>query len=187
MDRRKMGHSAQIHRLLRGGGHQHGVARGAAGHKVGMVAEDRVVVARHHARGNVHDIRQELAAHRIHCRDHQHQALGRGEGRRQCARLQRTVAGACSARLGLHLDHVHRGAEQVLAALGGPLVHLFRHRGGRCDRIDRGNLGKRVGHMGRGGVAVHHYIMFFHKDRSSPVTLLCRGGSIQRLSGNAIF
>ena len=84
----RCGDSGQIHRLLRRGGHQHAVAGGAAGHEVGVVAEDRVVVARDDAGRDVHDARQELAAHGVHRRDHQHQALRGGIGAGQGTRLQ---------------------------------------------------------------------------------------------------
>ena len=160
----QVGHSAQVHGLLGRGGHQHGVAGGAAGHEVGVIAENGMVVAGHHPGGDVHDAGQELAAHGVHGGDHQHQALGGGEGRGQCAGLQGAVAGAGCAGLGLHLDHVHRGAEQILAALGGPLVHLLRHGRGRRDGIDGRNFSKGVRHMGRSRVAVHHHILLFHWD-----------------------
>ena len=161
-DSGQVGHSAQVHGLLGGGGHQHGVAGGAAGHKVGVIAEDGVVVGGHHTGGDVHDAGQELAAHGVHGGDHQHQALGGGEGGGQSAGLQRAVAGAGGAGLGLHLDHVHRGAEEVLTALGGPLVHLLRHGGGGGDGVDGRYLREGIGHMGRGRVAVHDDIFLFH-------------------------
>ncbi len=110
------------------------VTGGAAGHKVGVVAENRVMVGGDHPGGDVHDAGEELAAHGIHGGDHQHQALRRREGGGQSARLQGAVAGTGGAGLRLHLDHIHRGAEQVLPALGGPFIHLFRHGRRRCDR-----------------------------------------------------
>ena len=158
----QMSHGGQIHCLLRAGGHQHGVAGHTAGHEVCMVTEDRVMVGGHHAGRNVHDAGQELAAHGVHGGDHQHQALRGGEGGGQGACLQGTVAGAGSAGLRLHLDHVHRGAEQVLLALGGPLVHLFRHGGGRGDGVDGRHLGKGVRTVRGCRVAVHDYVIFLH-------------------------
>ena len=160
----QVGHRAQVHGLLGAGGHQHGVAGGAAGHEVGVIAEDRVVVAGHHAGGDVHDAGQELAAHGVHGRDHQHQTLGGCKGGGQGAGLQGAVAGARGAGLRLHLDDVHRGAEQVLPPLGGPLVHLLRHGRGRGDGIDRRDLCERVCHMGRGRIAVHDGKFLFHRD-----------------------
>ena len=157
-------HSAQVHGLLGGRGHQHAVAGHPAGHEVRVVAEDGVVVAGHHTGRDVHDAGQELPAHGVHRRDHQHQALGGRERRGQGAGLQRAVAGTRGARLRLHLDHVHRGPEQVLPALGGPLVHLLRHGRRRRDGIDRRHLRERVRHMRRRRVAVHDDIVLFHRD-----------------------
>ena len=152
-------HRRQIHGLLRGGGHQHGVAGGATGHKVRMVAENGVMVAGDHAGCDVHHAGEELSAHGVHSRDHQHQSLRGRERGGQGARLQGAVAGTGSAGLGLHLDHVHRRAEQVLFPLGGPLVHLFRHRGGRRDGINGRHLSKGVGRMGCRCIAVHDDII----------------------------
>ena len=80
-------HRRQIHGLLRGGGHQHGVAGGAAGHKVRMVAENGVMVAGDHAGCDVHHAGEELSAHGVHSRDHQHQSLRGRERGGQGARL----------------------------------------------------------------------------------------------------
>ena len=162
MDGGQMRHRPQVHGLLGRGGHEHGVAGGAAGHEVRVVAEDGVVVRSHHPGGDVHDVGQELAPHGVHGGDHQHQALGGGEGGGQRAGLGRAVAGARRPRLGLHLDHVHRGPEQVLSPLGGPLVHLLRHGRRRRDGIDGRYLREGVGHMGRRCVAVHDNVFFIH-------------------------
>ena len=177
----QVGHSAQIHGLLGAGGHQHGVAGGAAGHEVGVVTEDGVVVGGDHTGGDVHDAGQELAAHGVHGGDHQHQALGGGKGGGQGTGLQGAVAGTGGAGLGLHLDDVHGGAEQVLPALGRPLVHLLRHGRGGSDGIDGRDFSEGVGHMGGGGVAVHHDIFFIHiqstsLDRFVPVRRSCTPG-----------
>ena len=171
MDGGQMRHRPQVHGLLGRGGHEHGVAGGAAGHEVRVVAEDGVVVRSHHPGGDVHDVGQELAPHGVHGGDHQHQALGGGEGGGQRARLGRAVAGARRTRLGLHLDHVHRGPEQVLPPLGGPLVHLLRHGRRRRDGINRRHLREGVGHVGGRRVAVHYNIFFVHIG-SAPSRLL---------------
>ena len=184
LDGGQMRDGGQVHRLLRRGGHQHAVAGGAAGHEVGVVTEDRVVVARDDAGRDVHDARQELAAHGVHRRDHQHQALRGGEGRGERARLQRAVAGAGRAGLRLHLNDVDRRAEQVFLALCGPFVDLFRHRRGRRDRVDRRYLGERIGAVRRRRVAVHNSIVLFviHND---PFFCACISGAGPRLR-NAI-
>ena len=159
-DGRQMGHGSQVHRLLRAGGHQHGIAGGAAGHKVGMIAEDGVVVGGHHTGRNVHDAWQELAAHGIHGGNHQHQALrGRKRGG-QGAGLQRAVARTGGTGLRLHLNHIHRGAEDILLALGGPLVHIVGHGAGRRDGVDCRYLCKGIGAVRRRRVAIHDNIVF---------------------------
>ena len=158
----QMGNGAQVHGLLGGGGHQHAVAGGPAGHEVGVIAEDGVVVGSHHAGGDVHNAGKELAAHGIHGGDHQHQALGGRKGGGQCAGLQGAVARTGGACLGLHLDHVHRRTEQVLPALSGPLVHFLRHRGRRRDRVNRSDFGEGICHMSRSGVTIHNYVFFLH-------------------------
>ena len=170
----------EIHRLLRRGGHQHAVAGGAAGHEVSVVAEDRVMVARDDAGCDVHDARQELAAHGVHCRDHQHQTLRGGEGGGQRACLQRAVAGAGRTGLRLHLNDVDRRAEQVFLALCGPFVDLFRHRRGRGDRVNCRYLGERIGAVRRRRVAVHNSIVLFviHND---PFFCVCISGAGPRL------
>ena len=160
LDSGQVRHRRQIHGLLRGGGHQHGVASGTAGHKVRMIAENGVVVRGHNAGGDVHDAGEELTAHGIHGRDHQHQTLRRGKGSGQGAGLKGAVAGAGGTRLGLHLDHVHRCAEEVLFPLGGPLVHLLSHGGRRRDGVNGRHLGKGIGGMGSGGITVHDHIIF---------------------------
>ena len=160
LDCRQVSNRCEIHRLLRRRGHQHTVAGGAAGHEVGVVAENGMVVARDDAGCDVHDARQELAAHRVHCRNHQHEALRRGEGGGQRACLKRAVAGAGRAGLGLHLDNVNGGAEQVLFALCGPFVHLLRHRRGRGDRVNCCYFGERIGAVRRRCVTVHNGVIF---------------------------
>jgi len=120
-------------------------------------------------KGDVHDAGQELAAHGVHGWDHQHQTLGGCKGGGQGASLQGTVAGAGSTGLRLHLDDVHRGAEQVLPPLGGPLVHLLRHGRGRGDGIDARYLGKGIGNIGGGFVAVTDFQELAHIGSSSHI------------------
>ena len=92
----------------------------AAGHHIGVVAEDRQRVRRQRARRDVHDERRQLAGDLVHVGDHQQQALRRGERRRQRAGLQRAVDGAGGAALGLHLGHLRDRAPEVLAPLARP-------------------------------------------------------------------
>ena len=71
----------------------------AAGHHVGVVAEDRQRVRGERPRRHVHREGRQLARDLVHVGDHQQQALRGREGRRERARLQRAVDGAGRARL----------------------------------------------------------------------------------------
>ena len=159
LDGGQMGNHTQIHGLLRAGGGQHGQADGAAGHHVGLIAVDGPHILGHGAGRNMEHAGHLLTGDAEHGRDHQHQALRRGVGGGQRTGLQAAVAGTGGACLGLHLDDLHRLAEQVLLALGSPLVHHLRHLGGGGDGIDGRNFRKRIGGIRRSGVAVHNNFM----------------------------
>ena len=106
---------------------------------------------------------QLLAGDLVHIGDHQQQALRSGVGGGQSAGAQRAVNGAGGAGLRLHLDHLDLGAEDVLQAVGGPLVHKVGHGGGRGDGVDGRHFGKRIGYM-RGGVVAVHGLHFSYHD-----------------------
>ena len=162
LQRGQVRHSSQVHDLLRVGLGQHGKARLAAGIYVGMIAEDVQRMAGHGTGGNMEHGGQQLTGDLIHVGDHQQQALGRGERGGQRAGSQGAVHGAGRARLGLHLNNFHFGAEDVLLVQGGPLVHLVGHGARRGDGVDAGNFGKRIGYMSRSGVAVHRFLGSWH-------------------------
>ncbi len=63
----------------------------AAGHDVGVVAENRQGVGRHGPGCNVHAVGGQLAGDLVHVRDHEQQALGGGECGAQSAGLQGAV------------------------------------------------------------------------------------------------
>ena len=155
LDGGEVGDGGEVHDLLDVALAEHGKAGLAAGHDVLMVAEDRQGVAREGTGGDVEYAGQQLARYLVHVRDHEQQALGRGISRRQSAGIQRAVHRTGGAGLGLHLLHLHRGAEDVLQSRGRPLVNKVRHRAGRRDRVDRGHLSKSVRNVRRGLVAVH--------------------------------
>jgi len=73
-----------------------------------------------------------------------------------------TVDGAGGAGLRLHLDDVDGRAEDVLAALGGPLVDVVGHGAGRRDRVDARDLGERVRYVRGRLVAVHGFELTSH-------------------------
>ena len=115
LDGGQVGDGGQVHDFLGVGLGQHGKAGLAAGHNVGVVAEDVQRVGGHGTGGHVEHGGQQLAGDLVHVGDHQQQALGSGVGGGQGAGGQRAVHGAGSAGLRLHLDDLHGGAEDVLA------------------------------------------------------------------------
>ena len=80
LQRGQMGHSRQIHDFLGIVGAQHGIARLAAGHHVGMVAENGQGVGRQGTGGHMDHAGQLAAGDFIHIGDHQQQTLGSREG-----------------------------------------------------------------------------------------------------------
>ena len=140
--------------LHRGRGEQR-ETRLADGHHVGVVAEDRQPLRRERAGGDVEHRRRQLAGDLVHVRDHQQQALRGGEGRRQCAALQRAVQRAGGPALALHLHHRRHAPPDVRPPLARPLVGQLRHRRGGCDRVDAADLVQPVGDRGGSFVAVN--------------------------------
>ncbi len=94
LDGGQVRHGGQIHDLLRVGLGEHGEAGLAAGHNVGMVAENVQRVGGNRTRGNMEYARQQLASDLVHVRDHQEQALRSGVGGGQRAGCERAVHGA---------------------------------------------------------------------------------------------
>ena len=113
------------------------------------------------------DSGQLLRRNLIHIGDHQQQALAGGIGAGESAGAQGAVDSARRAGLGLHLHHLHLGAEDVLQAVGGPLVYQIGHGAGRGDRVDRRNLAERVGYVCSSVVAVHGFELSCHNRCSS--------------------
>ena len=155
VDGAQMCHRAQIHDLLRGGGRQHGKPGAAHAHHVAVVAEDGQGVGGQGAGGNMEYARQHFTGDLIHIGDHQQQALGRGVCGGQRAGLQGAVHRTGGAALRLHLHHLYRLTEQVLLAVGGPLVHVLRHGAGGRDGENTRHFRKCVGYIRGGFVAVH--------------------------------
>jgi hypothetical protein len=78
--------------------------------------------------GDVDDGRRQLPCDLVHVGDHQQQALGRRERRRQGPGLQRAVHGSGLPALALHLDDGRHTAPEIRPSLGGPLIGPFTHR-----------------------------------------------------------
>ena len=119
-----------------------------------MVAEDRERLRGDRAGGDVEHRRGQLARDLVHVGNHQEQALRRGEGRRQCPTLKRSMDRARRARLALHLDHVGHAAPKIGVTLARPLIGQLGHRRGWRDRVDRTDLVDPIGDVGRGLVTV---------------------------------
>jgi len=95
-----------------------------------------------------------IAGDLVQVRQHQQQALRRGEGGGQRAGLQRAVNRAGGAGFGLHLHHLGPRAPEVRAAIRRPGVGVLAHH--RCGRdgIDRDDLAQAIGDAGDGFVRI---------------------------------
>ena len=174
LDGGEVRHGREVHDLLHVALGEHGEAGLATGHDVGLVTEDVEGLRGHATSGDVEDARQVLASDLVHVRDHEQQALRRRVGRREGAGAQGAVDGAGGATLGLHLDDVDGGAEDILHALGGPLVDVVGHGARRGDRVDARHLRVRIRDVCGGLVAVHcleltrHILSFYTRSRGGP-------------------
>ena len=155
LDRRQVGDRRQVHDLLHAAFGQHGEAGLARRHDIGMVAKNADGIGADHPGAYVEHAWQQLAGDLVHVGDHQQQPLRSGVGRRQGPCLQRAVHGAGRAAFRLHFHHVHRLAENVLAAFGCPFIGAFRHVGRRCDGKDGGDIGEGVRNMRCRRIPIH--------------------------------
>ena len=73
--------------------------------------------------------------------------------------------GTRGAGLTLHLSDLDGLAPEVLLAVGSPLVHVFRHRGRRRDRVDGSVLAEQVSDIRRCLVTItgDEFLFFSHK------------------------
>ena len=125
---RRVGDEREVVRLLDRPGGEHRPAGRPRVHHVAVVAEDRQRVGRERPCRDVDDRRRQLAGDLEHVRDHQQQALRRGERRRERPGLQRAVERPGRAGLGLQLDDRRDVAPQVRPASGRPVVAVLGHR-----------------------------------------------------------
>ena len=158
----QMSNGAQIHNFLRGGRSQHSKAGVADCHDVGMVTEDRQCMRRQRAGGDMEHARKHFACDFVHVRNHEQQTLRCRVRGGQSAGLERAVHGTGCAAFRLHFHNVYRLAEQIFFAVCCPLIHVFSHRGGRCDRVNARNLGKCVRNVRSSLVAVHDFDFLRH-------------------------
>ena len=133
---------------------QERAAGGAAGHHVGVIAEDRQGVGGQRPRRHVEHEGRQLAGHLVEVGHEQQQALAGGEAGAQRPRGERPVQRAGGAAFGLHLDDLGDHAPQVRLALGGPFIGPLAHVGRGRDRVDGNHLAAEIGHPSGGFVAV---------------------------------
>ena len=170
LDGGEMRHCAEVHTFLRIVGAEHGVAGLTAGINVGMIAEDGERVERQRTGGNMDNAGKQLTGHLVHVGDHQEQTLGSGVGGGKRTCRKGAVHSAGRAAFGLHFSDLHFSAEEVLSACRGILVGFIRHYGRRRDGVNGSNVGKRVGYVSHGVVAVHgfhfsgHVVCFLLKE-----------------------
>ena len=157
LDRGQMCNGGQIHDFLRVGLAEHGEAGLTAGHDVGMIAENVQRMGRDGTSRDVEHAGQLLRRDLVHIRDHQQQTLRRRIGGRQSACAEGAVNRTGRTGLRLHLGNLDAGAEDVLQTCGRPLVDKVRHRGGRRNGINTGDLGICIGYVSRGIIAVHGF------------------------------
>ena len=169
LDGDEMRDSGEIHDLLHARLTQHRTARLTRCHDIALIAENIEGGSRQSTGAHMEDAGKKLAGNLVEVRDHQQEALRSRVRRRQSTRLQGAVHSACSACLGLHLDDAHLLTEDVLRALRSQGVDVLRHRRGRRDRVDGGNIGESVGYVSRSRVAVHGLHFFAHVLNCSPL------------------
>ena len=169
LDGGKVSHRREVHDLLDVALGEHGEAGLTTGHDVGVIAKNVQGVGSDATRGDVEDARELLARDLVHVRDHQEQTLRSRVGGGQSTGAQRTVNSTGCTCLGLHLDDLDRGAEDVLATLGRPLVDMVGHRAGRRNGIDSRYLGVRIRNICGRLVAVHRLKLTRHIPLSSHI------------------
>ena len=128
LDGCKVSNWSEVHDLLNVALAEHGKAGLAAGHDVGVVAEDAQRVGSQSTGGDVEHAGEQLAGYLIHVRDHQKKTLRSGVGGGQSAGVQGAVHCAGCAGFCLHLLHLDGAAEDVLLSLCRPLVNKVCHR-----------------------------------------------------------
>ena len=152
----------QVHRLLHGVRRQQRKSGGPHRHGILVIAEDGQRLRGDRTRGNVDHRAGQLARNLVHVGDHQQQALRRGKGGAQRARLNGAVQRARCSAFALHLDHLRHRAPDVLVANRGPRVRRLAHRRGGRNGINSGNFADVVSHVGDCLVAVERNFVSRH-------------------------
>ena len=145
----------EVMRLLGRVGGQHGPAALAAGHDIGVIAEDRQRMRGQRPGGDMDDAGGELTRDLVHVGDHQQEALRGRERAGEHAALHRAVHRAGGTALGLHLDHLGHLTPDVRQARDGPFVGELGHRRRRRDRIDGEDIADAIGDRGDSFVSIN--------------------------------
>ena len=159
----QMRNGGEIHDLLHVALAQHGETGLAAGHNVGVIAEDVQRVGGNGTGGNVEHAGELLSRDLVHVRDHQQQALRGRVGGGQRTGAERAVHCAGCTGFRLHLDDLDLAAEDVLQTICGPLVDQVGHRGGRRNGINCRNFTVSIAYVCRSIIAVHGFHFSCHK------------------------
>jgi hypothetical protein len=154
VERCGMGDRGEVLSLLDRRRRQHGKPGHARRHHIAVVAENGEGVRRHGPRGDVNDPWRQFACDLEHVRQHQQQALRRGEGAGQRPALERAVDGPGSAGLALHLDDGGDRAPQIRSAGVRPRVGQLTHGARRGDRIYGDHFAQSMSDMCRRLIAV---------------------------------
>mmetsp|Transcript_158876 Transcript_158876/g.509459 ORF Transcript_158876/g.509459 Transcript_158876/m.509459 type:complete len:433 (+) Transcript_158876:385-1683(+) len=147
LDRREVGHEAQVHHLLRVVRREQGTTGGAHSHDIRVVAEDGQRLPCQSASRDVEHRRQELARTEVHVGDHEQKTLRGREGRAERASGQSAMQSTRGALLRLHLPHHNGLAEDILATSRGELVHRLAHARGGRDGVDERHVAQGIGYM----------------------------------------
>ena len=158
----QMGHESHVVGFLNGGRGGHGETGGAAGHHVGVIAEDREGLGSQSTGGNMEHGRQHFAGDLVHVGDHQQQALTGRVGDGQSTGAQGAVSRARGAGFGLHFHDPEGFSEHVFHSLAGPGVGVLAHGRGRGDGVEGGDFAERVSDVTGGMIAVDGLHFFTH-------------------------
>ena len=152
-----LGDEGEIGDFLHGIGGKHGPAGGAAGHDVGVVAEDGERVGGQGAGRDVHGGRGEFTGDLEHVGDHEQEALRGGKCGAESTSLQCAMKRAGRAAFALQFFHDGQCAPDIFLAFRAPLIGPLGHRRRGGDGVDGDDFGETIGDRGGGLVAIENY------------------------------
>ena len=111
----------------------------------------------------MHSEGRELPCNLVHIGDHQEQALGGGEGCRQCTRLQRSMDRTRGSAFGLHFGDLRYHAPKIGLPAACPFVADLGHGRAGSDRENRDRLAHPKSNRGCGLVGVDGDLIFLRQ------------------------